>query len=62
MKNKRNFIVSILQIIIGMFAIVAFAVVGLSDENPTKWIITLILAVAYVVLGDVGFIDCKSNK
>lgn len=62
MKSKRNLIVWIFQLVIGMLAIVAFTVVGLGGENMVKWIITLILSVAYVVLGVIGIIDYKSNK
>jgi len=62
MKSKRNLIVSIIQLAIGILAIVAFTVVGLSGDNMAKWVITLILAVAYVVLGVIGIIDYKSNK
>lgn len=59
MKSKRNLFVSIFQLIIGVLAIAAFAIVGQSGEDMTRWIITLILAVAYVVLGVIGIIDNK---
>ena len=62
MKNKRNLIISILQIVIGVFAIAAFAVLRTGGENMTKWIITLALAVAYVVLGIVGVVEYRSKK
>ncbi len=62
MKSKRNLIISIFQLVIGFLAIAAVVVVGLSGENMTKWIITLILAITYVVLGVIGIIDYKSNK
>lgn len=62
MKSKRNLIISIFQLVIGFLSIAAFVVVGLSGENMTKWIITLILAITYVVLGVIGIIDYRSNK
>ena len=62
MKSKRYLIVSIFQLIIGVVAIAAFFVIRSSDENMAKWIITLLLALAYVVLGIIGIIDYKSNK
>ena len=62
MKNKRNFIMSIFQLVIGILAIVAFAVAVVNGENMAKWTITLLLAVGYVVLGIMGIIDYKSNK
>ena len=40
-------------------AIIAFIIVGISDGNITKWIITLILSIAFVVLGIIGIIDYK---
>lgn len=60
MKGKWNLIVSIFQLVIGILAILAFVVVGLDGEDMTKWIITLILAGAYVVFGIVGIVDHKS--
>ena len=62
MKSKRYLIVSIFQLIIGVVAIAAFFVIRSSGENMAKWIITLLLALAYVVLGIIGIIDYKSNQ
>lgn len=60
--GKRSLIVSIFQLVIGILAVTAFVIAALNDENITKWIITLILAVAYVVLGIIGLVDYKSKK
>ena len=62
MKNKRKLIVPLFQLIIGLLAIAAFFVVGLGGEDMAKWIITLVLAAAYVVLGIVGLLDYRSDK
>ena len=62
MKSKRNLIVSIFQLVIGLLAVAAFVVAALNDENMIKWIITLILAIAFIVFGLLGIIDYKSNK
>ena len=62
MKSKRNLIVSILQLVIGILAIAAFAVVGFSGEDMARWIITLILAIAYAVFGVIGIIDYVRSK
>ncbi len=62
MKNKRELIISIFQLVIGVGTIAAFAVLGISGENMTKWAVTLILAAAYVVLGIIGIIDCCRPK
>ncbi len=61
MKNKWNLISSIFQLVIGVIAVVTFAVVGLSGENMIKWIVTLILSVAFIILGIIGIIDYKSK-
>lgn len=62
MKSKWNLISSIVQLVIGILAIVAFVVLSLSGENMTKWIITLLLAIAFVIIGVIGIIDYKKQK
>ncbi len=62
MKSKWYLIASILQLTVGALAIAAFAVLGAGGENMSKWIITLVLAAAYVVLGIVGIIEYRSKK
>ena len=62
MKSKFNLIASIFQLVVGVAAVLAFVVLGSSEENMSKWIVTLILSIAFVVLGIIGIIDYKSNK
>lgn len=62
MKSKRNLLFFIFQLVIGILAILASVILVLNGENIIKWTITIILAVAYVVLGSIGIIDYKSNK
>lgn len=62
MKSKLNLILSIFQLVIGSLAVAAFAVLGLSGEDMTKWIITLILAIVCVALGIKGIVDYRSSK
>lgn len=62
MKNKWKLIASIFQLVIGIVAVVAFVLVGLSGENMAKWIVTLILSIAFVVLGIIGILDYRSTK
>lgn len=62
MKSKWNLISSIIQLIVGILAIIAFIIIAASGENMTRWIVTLILAIAYVVLGIVGIIEYKTQK
>ena len=62
MKNKWQLFSSIFQLTVGMLAVLSFAILGFSGENMTKWIVTLILAIAFIVLGIIGIVDYKSNK
>lgn len=62
MKSKWNLIASIFQLTIGVLAVLAFIVLGAGGENMTKWIVTLILSIAFVVLGIIGIIDYRANK
>ena len=62
MKNKWKLIASIIQLVIGALAVLSFIILGLNGENMIRWIVTLILAIAYVVLGIIGIIDYKSNR
>jgi uncharacterized membrane protein HdeD (DUF308 family) len=62
MRSKWQLFASVLQILIGLLAIAAFVILGSGGEPMTKWIVTLILSVAFVVLGIVGMIDSQSKK
>lgn len=62
MKNKFNLVASIFQIIFGVLAILSYIVLAASGENMIKWTVTLILSIAFVVLGIIGILDYKSNK
>ncbi|MEE1281515.1 MAG: hypothetical protein UHK60_04570 [Acutalibacteraceae bacterium] len=62
MKNKWNLIASVFQLVIGIVAILAFVFVGLSGENMAKWIVTLILSIAFVVLGIIEIFKYRSTK
>ncbi len=53
---------SIFQIVIGIAAIVAYIVLASAGEPLGRWTITLLLAIAYVVLGVIGIVDWKKNK
>ncbi len=56
-KSRWYLISSIFQVIVGLAAIVAFVVLAINGEIVTRWIITLVLAIAFVVMGIVGIID-----
>ena len=57
MKSKWNLIASVFQLIVGLLAIAAFIILAAGGEDLRRWIITVILALFYVVLGIVGIID-----
>ena len=57
MKSKWYLISSIFQLLVGLTAIVFFIILVINGEVVTKWIITLFLAIAYVVIGTIGIID-----
>ena len=62
MKSKWNLISSIIQLVFGILAIIAFIILAINGEIMIKWIITLLLAVAFVIIGIIGIIDYKSQK
>ena len=62
MRSKWQLVASIFQIVVGVLAIASFIIIGLNGENLTGWIVTLILAVAFVILGIIGVVDYKSNR
>ena len=57
MKSKWYLISSIFQVLVGLIAVVFFIILAINGEVMTRWIITLLLAVAYVVIGTIGIID-----
>ncbi len=60
MSKKGRLFVSIFQLVIGLLAVASFIVVAvMGGEDMVKWIVTLLLAIAYVVLGIIGIIDHK---
>ena len=61
--KKWNLFAAIFQIVVGIAAIIAYIVIAASGEPLGKWTITLLLAVAFVVMGVINAIDyVKSNR
>ena len=61
--KKLNLFAVIFQIVVGIAAIIAYIVIAASGEPLGKWTITLLLAIAFVVMGAINTIDyVKSNK
>ena len=62
MKSKWNLTSSIVQLIFGTLAIVAFIILLIKGENMSRWIITILLAVVFVIIGIIGIINYKNQK
>ncbi len=61
MKNKLSLVSSIVQLVFGTLAIVAFIILLINGEDISKWLITLLLAVTFVIIGIIGIIEYKNN-
>ena len=62
MKSKWQLFASVFQLIVGVLAIASFVILGFGGENMTKWIVTFILSIAFVVMGIIGIVDYKSKQ
>jgi uncharacterized membrane protein HdeD (DUF308 family) len=62
MKSKWQLFGSVFQLIVGILAIASFVILWFGGENMSKWIVTLILSIGYVVMGIIGIVDYKSTK
>ena len=63
MKSKWNLFASILQLIVGVAAVIAYFIVLKSGENMLKWNVTFVLAIIFIGMGIVGIIKhFKSAK
>lgn len=61
MNKKWQFFASLGQVIIGTLAIAAFVIIAINGVPMTKWIIALLLASVFLILGIKGIVKCKSN-
>ena len=59
--KKWNLFASIFQIVVGLAAMIAYIVIAASGEPLGKWTVTLILAIAFVVMGMIALIDCLKS-
>lgn len=59
MKSRWNLIAAIFQLVIGLLAIAAFVVLAANGESMGRWIVTLMLAIAFAVLGVIGIFNYK---
>lgn len=61
MKGKLNLICSVFQLVFGILAIIAFVILKLYGENMSKWMLTLIIAIVFVIIGTRGIINYKKK-
>lgn len=55
-------IASVFQLCIGIVAVAAYVVIALGGEPLGKWTVTLILAIAYIIMGVIGIINWKKER
>jgi len=60
--KKWHFIAAIVQLCIGIAAVAAYIIVAVGGEPLGKWTVTLILAIAFIVLGVIGIADWMKEK
>ena len=60
--NKWRLLSSVFQIVVGIAAIIAYIVIAASGEPLGKWTVTLLLDIAFVVIGAIGIADWKKSN
>ena len=60
--SKWRLFSSIFQIVVGIAAIIAYIVIAASGEPLGKWTVTLLLAIAFAVIGVIGIADWKKSN
>ncbi len=59
---KLNIFVSVFQLAVGIAGIISFVIIAFSGEELTKWIGTLVLSIAFVVLGIMGIKEYRNQS
>lgn len=57
MKKPFSLIIPVVQLVFGLAAIAAFFLLRSSGGDMSRWVITLLLAIAFAALGLRGIID-----
>ena len=60
--KKWYLFTAMFQILVGIAAIIAFIFVAVSGESLGKWIITLIVSIAFVIMGVINIINYVKLK
>ena len=59
---KKSLIVALIQLIFGLLAIAAFILLRSAGEDTSRWTVTLLLAIAFVVMGIGGLVEYFKNR
>ena len=62
MKNAWKLIASIVQLVVGIAAIISHIIIAINGEAMLKWTVTLILAIGFVIIGIIGIVDWIKAK
>ena len=62
MKNAWKLIASIVQLVVGIAAIISHIIIAINREAMLKWTVTLILAIGFVIIGIIGIVDWIKAK
>ena len=60
--NKWRLFSSIFQIIVGIAAIIAYGLIASDGEELGRWTVTLLLAIAFVIIGVINIVDWNKDK
>ena len=60
--KKWYLFTAMFQILVGIAAIIVFIFVAVSGESLGKWIITLIVSIAFVIMGVINIINYVKLK
>ena len=62
MKYAWKLIASIVQLVVGIAAIISHIIIAINGEAMLKWTVTLILAIGFVIIGIIGIVDWIKAK
>lgn len=57
MKTPFKLIASIIQLVFGLAGIAAFFILRMGGEDASRWTITFVLAIAFVIMGIGGMVE-----
>lgn len=60
--SKWQLVSSLVQMIIGFLGVVAYIILLIISEPMLKWTVTLILSIAYFIIGLVNFLQIIKRK